>query len=151
MFDYFKLKIDLSPFSLLYKVGAYLQRVMLLELRLLLWIQRSLAACSHTYTVGWGVSLRLWQLAERKDFESDMTLGVMKPVKHLLYFTRKHQVILPSSCLCLLIHTCKKAGSTSMLRPAHLFSLKAPRDSENSQGLESGDQRICLGSGISSL
>lgn len=88
MFDYFKLKIDLSPFSLLYKVGAT-SKVMLLELRLLWWIQRSLAACSPIHCGVRVFHLRLWQLAERKDFESDMTLVVMKSVKHLLYFIQE--------------------------------------------------------------
>ena len=113
MFAYFKLKIDFT-LSLCFirkpPKGKY-------------WFP-SFGYCSECqghwlhvapHTAGGGAPLRPWQLAERKVFESDMNLVVMKSVKHLLYLIRKHQVIFPSSCLSLLLHSCKKAGSSSVL------------------------------------
>lgn len=130
-------------FSLLYS-GCYLQRSNASRAWLLWWIQRSLAACSPIHC-GWGVSLRLWQLAERKDFESDMTLVVMKSVKHLLYFIKEtsgdspQQLSLPPDSYL------QEAGSTSIRDLPFCSVYTFTRDSENSQGLESGDRRICLG------
>lgn len=85
---------------------------------------RSFSGCSECqghwlrvapHTAGGGAPLRLWLLAERKVFESDMNLVVMKSVKHLLYLIRKHQVVFPSSCLSLHLQSYKKAGSGSVL------------------------------------
>lgn len=152
MFVYFTLKINFPPLSLLYKEAT---------------LPPKGKHCFQSFscggeckghwlhvaphTVGWGTSLKLWQLAERKDFEADTNLAVMKSVKHLLYLIRKHQVILSSSCLCLLVHSFRKARSSSRLRPALRVSFWAPGDSEKVQGLESGDLRICSGSDISTL
>lgn len=150
MFPYFKLKINFPPLSLLYKEATLPPKGNASRASIVV-VNIKVIGCMWHHT--------LWGEVLHSDCDSLLKERILNQtwiwqgwnLLNIFYLIRKHQVILPSSCLCLPVHSCKKAGSSSMLRPALRVSFWAPADNEISQGLESGDLSICSGSGISSL